>query len=112
MTMTPFLSPELTGDIAAELGHDGVVIPGPLADEHLKVFAWDAGLTCDRLDAFAFQAAEESAHEGGEVAALFGAAKQGEVSLEERRQMGTAVADIVSGDGRVGQELERFRMGE
>ena len=98
--------------MAAHLDHDGVVIPGALADEHLEVLAWDAGLACDRLDALAFQAAEEPSDEGGEVCALLGASEEGEISLEEAGQVGPALTDIVGGDGGVGQEFEGVGMGE
>jgi len=81
-----------------------------LTDEHLEVLAGDAGLSSDRLDGLSFQAAEQSPDEGRGMTALFLAVEQGEVAMEEPSQVSPAGADVVGGDGGVGQEGDGLGM--
>src|ERR671911_497390 len=48
-------------DVAAEFGHDGLVVPAACADEELDGLAVDSGLDGDRLAGLPLQAAEQSA---------------------------------------------------
>jgi hypothetical protein len=91
--LAPFL-----GDIPPHLGGDRLVVPGPLADEHLEVLAGDGGLGGDRLDGLPLQAAEQAPDEGRGMATLLLAREQGEVAFQESRDVVTATTDIVGGN--------------
>src|SRR3954454_23368640 len=70
-------------DVAAQLGHDGLVVPPAGADEELDGLAVHAGLHRDRLAGLALQAAEEAADDEGGVDPLLGAVEPWQVAFEE-----------------------------
>ena len=78
-------SAEHLADVAAEFGHDGLVVPPAGADEVLDRLAVDAGLDGDRLAGLALQAAEQAADDEGGVGPLLGAVEAGQVALQEGR---------------------------
>ena len=63
--------------MAAQRGHDGLVVPPAGADEVLDRLAVDAGLDGDRLARLALQAAEQAADDERGVGALFGTVEAG-----------------------------------
>lgn len=95
---------QLRADVPAQLGHDGLVIPGPTADEVLEVLARDAGLPGDRLGALAFQAAEQATDEGRGVPALLLPVEPGQVALQEAREVVTEAPDVFRQDHGVGEQ--------
>ena len=72
-------------DVAAEFGHDGLVVPPAGADEVLDRLAVDAGLDGDRLAGLALQPAEQAADDERGVGPLLGAVEAGQVALQEGR---------------------------
>ena len=76
---------QLLADVAAELGHDGLVVPPAGADEVLDRLAVDAGLDGDRLAGLALQAAEQAADDERGVGPLLGAVEARQVALQEGR---------------------------
>jgi hypothetical protein len=98
--------------VGADLGHDGLVIPGPRADESLKGLEGDAGLVGDRLGGLEIQAGELALEDEGGVGALLGASEQGEVAWQEGVQASGAGVDLLGrAAGRVEQDF-CFRMSQ
>ena len=95
---------QLLADVAAEFGHDGLVVPPAGADEVLDRLAVDAGLDGDRLAGLALQAAEQAADDEGGVGPLLGAVEAGQVALQEGGEPVLAAADLLGGQDGVGQE--------
>ncbi|AMV40939.1 hypothetical protein VT85_26125 (plasmid) [Planctomyces sp. SH-PL62] len=95
---------QLLGDVAAELGHDGFVVPLAGPDEELDRLAVDAGLDGDRLAGLAPQPAEQAPDDEGGVAALLGPAEPRQIAPEERGEPALAAADGLGGQDGVGQE--------
>jgi hypothetical protein len=90
--------------VAAEFGHDRLVVPAAGADEVLDRLAVDAGLDGDRLAGLALQAAEQPAEDEGGVGPLLGAVEAGQIALQEGGDPVLAAADLFGGHGGVGQE--------
>ena len=91
-------------DVAAEFGHDGLVVPPAGADEVLDRLAVDAGLDGDRLAGLALQPAEQAADDERGVGPLLGAVEARQVALQEGRDPVLAAADLLGGHDGVGQE--------
>src|SRR5205085_10451623 len=96
---------QFLGDMAAEFGHDGLVVPDALADEVLDRFAGVAGLVGDGLGGLALKAAEAALEDQGGQVALLAAVEQREVAPQELRQMLLAVADGGRAEDGVGQQF-------
>ena len=95
---------QLLGDVAADLGHDRLVVPLAGPDEELDRLAVDAGLDGDRLAGLALQAAEQAADDEGGVVALLGPSEAGQVAFEESGESVLAAADGLGGQDGVGQD--------
>src|SRR5262249_45001718 len=91
-------------DVAAQLGHDGLVVPLPGADEELDGLAVDAGLDRDRLAGLALQPADQAADDEGGVGALLDSVEARQVPLEERGEPVPAALDLLGSHDGVSQE--------
>ena len=90
--------------MAAQFGHDGLVVPPARADEVLDRLAVDAGLHRDRLAGLSLQAAEQPADDQRGVGPLLGAVEAWQIALQEGRDPVLASADLVGGHDGIGQE--------
>ena len=90
--------------MAAEFGHDGLVVPPAGADEVLNRLAVDAGLDRDRLAGLALQPAEQAADDERGVGPLLGAVEAWQRALQEGRHPALTAADLVGGHDGIGQE--------
>ena len=97
-------SAERLADVAAQLGHDGLVVPLAGADEELDGLAVDAGLDGDRLAGLALQAAEQAADDEGGVGPLLDAVEARQVALQEGGEPVLAAADLIGCHGGISQE--------
>jgi hypothetical protein len=86
---------EFLGDRLADLGDHRLIVPNPLADEHRKVLAGDAGPGGDGLDGLPLQATEQAPDERGGMARLLLAVEQGEVAFQESSDVVTATTDVI-----------------
>jgi hypothetical protein len=87
-----------------QLGHHGLVVPFPRADEELDRLPRQSGLDGDRLRGLALQSAEEPADDRGGIRALLGAIELGQRAPEEAGQTVGAVSDGLGRDDGVVQE--------
>jgi hypothetical protein len=90
--------------VAAELGHDGLVVPPAGADEVLDRLAVDAGLDRDRLAGLSPQPTEQAADDEGGVGPLLGAVEARQIASQEGRDPVLTAADPVGGHDGIGQE--------
>src|SRR5262249_43408515 len=84
-------------EVAAEFGHDGLVVPAACADEVLDRLAVDAGLDGDRLAGLALEPAEQAADDERGVGPLLGAVEAWQIALEKGRNPVLTAADLVGG---------------
>jgi hypothetical protein len=92
------------GDVAAQLGGDGLVVPGAGADEVLHGLTGPVGLVGDGLGGLALQVAELALHDNLGQLALLDAVEAGEVACQEVAQAVAAAANIGCGDVGIGEQ--------
>jgi hypothetical protein len=90
--------------MAAQLGHDRLVVPPGRADEELEGLPMDPGLHGDRLAGLASQAAEEPADDQRGVGPLLESPEAGQVAGEECGEPVPAGAEGLEAQVGVGQE--------
>jgi hypothetical protein len=92
------------GDVPAQFGHHGLIVPGAGADEVLDRLAVPAGLGGDGLGGLTLEVAEFALRDDARQLMLFEAVEAGQVALQEILQLLAAAAHVVGSDVGIGQQ--------